>query len=82
MQLEHAEPPDDYLPDANILSIARSLQLRLPDLIGCAPEKIAVPLVAVDECLITTSPAHPRRAEYLQLVTGLAALDTAAPPVV
>jgi predicted nucleic acid-binding protein len=79
---ERAEPPDAYLPDANILSIARSLRLGLPELTGCVPEKIAVPLVALDECLITTSPTHPRRAEYLRLVLGLATIDTATPSIV
>jgi hypothetical protein len=41
-----------------------------------------VPLAAVDECLATTSPTHPRRAEYLQLLTGLAILDTAEQRIV
>ena len=51
-------------------------------MIGCLPVKIAVPLVALDECLITTSPTHARRAEYLHLMLGLATIDTAGPAIV
>lgn len=82
MQPERVDPPACYVPDANILSICRSLRLRLPDLVGCPPERIAIPLMALDECLITTSLTHPRRAEYLQLVLGLATIDTSAPSIV
>jgi hypothetical protein len=77
-----AEAPEAFLLDANILSIARSLKLSLPALLGCTSDRIVIPLVAIDECLITTSATHPRRTEYLQLVAGLTTLDTAEPRIV
>lgn len=77
-----ADPLRRFALDANILSIARSLRLSLAALVGCLSDQLAIPLSAIDECLITTSPTHPRRAEYLQLITGLPILDTAASSVV
>ena len=52
------DPPAAFLLDANILSLARSLKLSVPALVGCPSAQIAVPLVALDECLLTTSPTH------------------------
>jgi predicted nucleic acid-binding protein len=77
-----ASVPARFLLDANILSVCRSLRLTLPTLLGCDASQIVVPLVAVDECLATTSQTHPRRGEYLRLLTGVDTLDTADPQIV
>jgi predicted nucleic acid-binding protein len=71
------EAPDRYLADANIVSYARVLRFGLPDLVGCPAQRVGVPSVALDECLATTPPTHPRRNEYLRVVQDVAVLYTA-----